>query len=104
VLLNHRPRNPPSSTVRVTSADGTFRGPFVWRRLLSDRCGRCVGGFLVGDEDRFTNPTKPPRADGTFRDPFVWRRLPSVCCGRCVGGVLAGDEDLFTNPSKLSSK
>jgi len=51
VLLNHRPRNPPR-------AHGTFRGPFVWRRLLSDRCGRCVGGFLARDEDRFTNLTK----------------------------------------------
>jgi hypothetical protein len=26
--------------------------------LLSDCCGRCVGVFLAGDEDRFTNPTK----------------------------------------------
>ena len=84
MLLNRRPRNPPSSTVRVTSAHGTFRGPFVWQRLLSDCCGRCVGVFLAGDEDRFTNPTKAPRADGTFRGPFVWRRLLSDCCGRCV--------------------
>jgi len=29
--------------------------------LLSDCCGRCVGVFLAGDEDRFTNPTKTIR-------------------------------------------
>jgi len=45
---------------RPPRADGTFRGPFVRRRLLSDWFGRCVGGFLAGDEDRLTNPTKPP--------------------------------------------
>jgi len=61
-------RSPPARMVR--SAVLLF-GDVCW----AVGCGRCVGGFLAGDEDRFTNPTKPLRADGTFRGPFVWRRL-----------------------------
>ena len=51
-LRNHRVSQP-------TSAHGTFRGPFVWRRLRNDRWGRMHWVFWDGHEDRFTNPTEP---------------------------------------------
>ena len=43
-----RPRNPPSRAVRVTSADGTFRGPFGWRRLLGGWLWSLRWGFFGG--------------------------------------------------------
>ena len=105
----HRPRNPPSSmgsSCGTRRAHGTFRGPFVWRRLPSNRCGRCFCVFLGGDVDRFTNPTELPRIEshpsalGTSRGPFAWRRLRSDRCGRCFCGFLGGDVDRFTNPTE----
>jgi hypothetical protein len=47
---------------RPPRAHGTFRSPFVWRRLLSVCCGRCVGGFLA---DRLRGTTE--YTEGTAR-------------------------------------
>lgn len=74
----HRPRNPPSSmgsSYDTRRSHGTFRSPFVWRRLPSDRCGRCFCGFLGGAVDRFTNPTEPPKN----RAPSGERCSPDGC-------------------------
>ena len=67
-LRNHRVSQP-------TSAHGTFRGPFIWRRLRSDRWGRCVG-FFFGTVTRTASRTlrnhrvsQPTSAHGTFRAP-----------------------------------
>ncbi len=79
-----------ASTAQPTSAHGTFRGPFIWRRLRNDPWGRCVGVFLGWSR----GPLHEPYGTTMYRNPPARMVRSAVLLFGDVCGMIVGVDAL----------
>ena len=79
-----------ASTAQPTSAHGTFRGPFVWRRLRNDRWGRMRWVFLECSR----GPLHEPYGTTAYRNPPARMVRSAVLLFGNVCGMIVGVDAL----------